>query len=68
MNALRTKLIAYRLDYHWHFLRKYRKEMLQLYDHKASLPDKRLFLLNKRFNHHCVKATELERQILEAKK
>lgn len=66
MNALRTKLIAYKLDYHWYFLRKYRKQMLQRYERGADLSDERLLLLNEKFNDHYVKATELDRLFFDA--
>ena len=60
MNALRTKLIAYRLDYHWIFLRKYRKKMLTLYEQGVGLSDKKMLALNEKFNHHCIKAMKLD--------
>lgn len=66
MNALRTKLIAYKLDYHWYFIRKYRKQMVQLYERGADLSDERLLLLNEKFNDHCIKATELDCLFLDA--
>lgn len=66
MNALRTKLIAYKLDYHWYFIRKYKKQMLQLYERGADLSDERLLLLNEKFNDHYVKASELDRLFLDA--
>ena len=66
MNALRTKLIACKIDYHWYFIRKYRKQMLQLYERGADLSDEKLLLLNEKFNDHCIKATELDRLFLDA--
>lgn len=60
MNALRTKLIAYRLDYHWIFLRKYRKKMLTLYEQGVGLSDKKMLTLNGKFNYHCIKAMKLD--------
>lgn len=66
MNALRTKLIAYKLDYHWYFIRKYRNQMVQLYERGADLSDERLLLLNEKFNDHCIKATELDCLFLDA--
>ena len=60
MNALRTKLIAYRLDYHWFFLRKYRKRMLTLYEQGVELSDETMLALNEKFNHHCIRAMKLE--------
>ena len=60
MTALRTKLIAYRLDYHWFFLRKYRERMLTLYEQGVGLSDETMLALNGKFNHHCVRAMKLE--------
>lgn len=66
MNALRTKLIACKIDYHWYLIRKYRKQMLQLYEREADLSDERLLLLNERFNNHCIRVTELDCLSLDA--
>lgn len=66
MNALRTKLIACKLDYHWYFIRKYRKQMVQLYEREADLSDERLLLINEKFNNHCIRATELDSLFFDA--
>lgn len=64
MNLLYTKLIAYKLDYHWYFIGKTKEKMNLMYAQGADLLDERMLSLNQKFNHHYVKAAELDRLFL----
>ncbi|MDO4841652.1 MAG: hypothetical protein Q3982_03130 [Phoenicibacter congonensis] len=54
MKRMIGKLImAYRLEYHWWFIMRYRKRMRKLYDNGESLSSPRMLRLNsKSGNHH----------------
>ena len=45
MNTLMVKIIAYKLDYHWDFLKKYEKRMQQLYEKGVGLSDGKILSL-----------------------
>ena len=45
MNTLMVKIIAYKLDYHWYFLKKYEKRMQQLYEKGVGLSDGKILSL-----------------------
>ena len=49
MNTLMVKIIAYKLDYHWYFLKKYEKRMQQLYEKGVGLSDGKILSLNEKF-------------------
>ena len=66
MNTLMVKTIAYKLDYHWYFLKKYEKQMQQLYEKGVGLSDGKMLSLNEKLNYHCVRAIKLDRLFLAA--
>ena len=64
MNALKTKIVAYKLNYHWYFIRKFRKKMRALFRQESSLSDETMLHLNKKLSRHCSKAARLDRLFL----
>lgn len=66
MNTLMVKIIAYKLDYHWYFLKKHEKQMQQLYEKGVGLSDGKMLSLNEKLNYHCVRAIKFDRLFLAA--
>lgn len=64
MIALKTKFIAYMLDYHWFFVRKYRTKIILLYEQGVSLTDEKVLSINEKFSHHCIMVARLDRLFL----
>ena len=54
MLKLKAMILAYRIEYHWWFVTRYRRAMQKLYEKDFALSSPKMIQLSRRFSKHAV--------------
>ena len=54
MLKLKAMILAYRIEYHWWFVTRYRRAMQKLYEKDFALSSPKMLQLSRRFSKHAV--------------